>query len=322
MDLPFEKEKAEDAVTSLRGFRRKLRFLTLGDGGVKDDLAQAATYLLQVVKALLLVEVITFFRLIKELEHKQQSIRELFAYTGSVDAAISVASLRSSGNSICKPAFLKTGKKLLAVEIYHPLIENCTVNTISLDGKSALITGSNMSGKTSFLRTVAINSLLAQTIYTCFARSFEAPLLKVSSSIRIDDDLLQGKSYYFEEVNVMGELIRSSRDGHQHLFILDEVFKGTNTVERIAAARAILSYLNQLDNLVFVATHDIELAAMLADEYDLYHFSEDVKDDTLHFDHLLKHGPLTTRNAIRILEISGYPEELVAEARKWVRDGG
>lgn len=146
-----------------------------------------------------------------------------------------------------------------------------------------MITGSNMSGKTTFLRTVMINSILAQTLYTCFAEEFNAPILKQFSSIRIDDSLLEGKSYYYEEVNIMASLIEEAKSGNQNLFILDEVFKGTNTVERIASAKAILSYLNGGNNIVIVSTHDIELSALLNQEYDLYHFTETIEDQQLHF---------------------------------------
>lgn len=112
----------------------------------------------------------------------------------------------------------------------------------------------------------------------------------------------------------MHDLIREVVPAPQSFFILDEVFKGTNTVERIAAAKAILSYLNRYNNLVFVSTHDIELSAMLSDDYELYHFSESVIEGQLSFDHKLKPGQLTTRNAIKLLEIAGYPQEIIDEA--------
>jgi DNA mismatch repair ATPase MutS len=127
--------------------------------------------------------------------------------------------------------------------------------------------------------------------------------------------MLDEKSFYFEEVNTMASLIEEVQSTNQNLFILDEVFKGTNTVERIAAAKAILSYLNRNDNIVIVSTHDIELASMLKHEYELYHFVETIKDSKFHFDHKLKAGQLKTRNAIRILEIADYPMEIIAEAK-------
>ena len=172
-----------------------------------------------------------------------------------------------------------------------------------------------MSGKTTFLRSVAVNTILAQSIYTCFADGYEAPFMKLFSSIRIDDNLLTGKSFYLEEVNVMGSLISEVKSDQQNIFILDEVFKGTNTIERIASAKAILSYLNKFDNVIFVSTHDIELAKMLVGEFDLYHFTEIIDDSQLCFDHELKVGPLKTKNAIKILEISGFPSEIINEAK-------
>jgi len=173
-----------------------------------------------------------------------------------------------------------------------------------------------MSGKSTFLRTLTINSILAQTIYTCFADEFLSPILKQFSSIRIDDNLFEGKSYYFQEVNIMGSLIAEAVQPSQSLFVLDEIFKGTNTVERISAAKAILSYLNRGNNIAIVSTHDIELADLLGDEYDLYHFTETIENDELQFDHKIKLGQLKTRNAIRLLELSNYPNEITTEARQ------
>jgi len=181
-----------------------------------------------------------------------------------------------------------------------------------------------MSGKTTFLRTLIINSILAQTIYTCFADTFESPIVKQFSSIRIDDSVLEGTSYYFEEVNTMATLINEVATSNQNIFVLDEVFKGTNTVERIASAKAILSYLNRKNNIVIVSTHDIELSRMLEKEYDLFHFVETIQNNEFHFDHKLKPGPLRTRNAIRILEMANYPEEIIQEAQhiSKILDGG
>jgi DNA mismatch repair ATPase MutS len=253
--------------------------------------------------------------MIQEVKNKQTHILNLFKYAGLIDTAISIASLRAGHFKTCQPVFLPDEKQLSGKVLYHPLIADCVSNDIEVKLKSILITGSNMSGKTTFLRTLALNSIMAQTIYTCFADSFNTPVLKLHSSVRIDDNLLDGKSYYFEEVTVMGALIKEVIEPGQSLFVLDEVFKGTNTIERIASAKAILSYLNKNNHLVFVTTHDVELAAMLADEYELYHFAEKIENDEFHFDHKLKPGPLKTSNAIRILEMYNYPPEIIAEAR-------
>ena len=313
-DLPFNSNKAKQSITALKKFQRTMRILGLQPSKLGGDAEVIAYFIINIVKALFLVELIAFFSLVKELKARQTAIHNLFRYAGSIDTAISIASLRAAGTQTCLPVFTAGVKELCSKKIYHPLIEDCVTNDIEVKEKSVLITGSNMSGKTTFLRTMAVNAVLAQTIYTCFAESYQAPFIKLFSSIRIDDSLLEGKSYYFEEVNIMSSLVNEVKSGYPNLFILDEVFKGTNTIERIASAKAILSYLNKNDNIVFVSTHDIELSDLLKTEYDLYHFEENIIDNQLQFDHKLKPGQLTTRNAIKILEIAGYPAIIIDEA--------
>jgi len=189
-------------------------------------------------------------------------------------------------------------------------------NTISLaDGKSVLISGSNMSGKTTFIRTIGINAILAQTINTVCARKFVMPLWRVFSAIRISDDLLDDTSYYYEEVKTIKGMISECASGIENLFLLDEIFKGTNTVERIASGKAVLSHLSKNGSLVFVSTHDLELIDLLRESYNYYHFSESVENDELIFDYKLKPGRLSNTNAIRILEINKFPEEITEEAK-------
>ena len=316
-DLHHDIEEVRTSISALKPFQWKMAFLTpSSDGTIKDELNQVATYLLELLKGFFLLEVLTFFQLIKELESKRNSIRVLFDYVGNIDAALSVASLRAGGHKTCLPEFTPPMKEMQAKKMYHPLIKNCVKNDLKIKDKSILITGSNMSGKTTFLRTVAINSLLAQTIYTVFADEFQSPMLRQFSSIRIDDNLLEGKSYYYEEVSTIGSLIGEVNSSFQNLFLLDEVFKGTNTIERIAAAKAALSYLNQGPNLVIVSTHDLELPGMLQHQFDLYHFSESIENDRLHFDHKIKQGPLLSGNAIRILQLSNYPDQVINEAKE------
>lgn len=305
------------SISELNSFQRKISLIKFDNGnGIQSELSMLATYLLELIKAIFLVEVFILYKVTKDLEAKRSSLITLFNYVGNIDSSISIASLRAGAKKTCQPILVSVKKEVVVKNMYHPLIENCVENNLKLSGKSILITGSNMSGKSTFLRTLALNSILAQTIYTCFADEYISPILKQFSSIRIDDNLFQGKSYYFQEVNVMASLLAQADLSHQNLFVLDEVFKGTNTIERISAAKAILSYLNRKDNIVVVSTHDIELADMLDHEYDLYHFTETVENNELHFDHRIKAGQLRTRNAIKILELSNYPTDVTNEARQ------
>ncbi|MFL9485028.1 MutS-related protein [Chitinophagaceae bacterium LWZ2-11] len=312
--IPFDTAPIQKSASVFQSFQRRLLLLGMSQTPVLDEMKMAALFIFELFKALFLLEVRAFFSCMDDISQKREQIILLFSFVGSVDAAISTASVRA-GAKYCKPVFTASDKALNTLHIYHPLIENCTTNSIAIKDKSILITGSNMSGKTTFIRTVAINSILAQSIYTCFAESFTSLVLKVASSIKIEDNLLEQTSYYLQEVTTIHELINASAQQAQYLFVIDEVFKGTNTVERVAAGKAVLSYLNKKNNLVIVSTHDIELSDLLKEEYDLYHFEEQIINDALTFDHLLKPGKLKTRNAIKLLELSGYPREVVEEAR-------
>jgi len=272
-------------------------------------------FIIELFKMLFNIEYIVFYSFIDDISKERESIEKLYLFIGEIDSAISTASLKTGNPNLCTPNFVKE-KQLTATDIYHPLIENCIKNNVNLLNNSMLLTGSNMSGKTTFIRTIAVNSILAQTLNICFAESYTAPFLKIYSSIRISDDLLDDTSYYLEEVLTVKELIEASENDEPHLFVLDEIFKGTNTIERISGGKAILSYLNKKNDIVFVSTHDIELTDLLEKEnYELFHFSEQIEDDNLIFDHKLKSGKLKTRNAIKILELYKYPEEIITDAR-------
>lgn len=272
-----------------------------------------AWLIFEIFNTMFLLEPLLLFGVLKRLSAKREEIENLFKFVGHIDMLISIASLRSGLDTFCIP-IINDGDKIVTKDIYHPLIFNCTTNSINISKKSILLTGSNMSGKTSFIRTIGLNVITGLTINTCFAKSMTFPLLKVFSAIRISDDLMNNKSYYFEEVLTIKEMLKESINANKNLFLLDEIFKGTNTVERISAGKSVLSALTKEQNKILVSTHDIELTDLLSDEYELYHFSETVNDKNVGFDYKLKAGKLKNRNAIKILEINDYPKEVVNEA--------
>ncbi len=313
LKLPImAEEKALLSLRSIEQLKNQMKLFTLESKSHR--LFEGFIHVLsEFIKIQFLLEPIIVFNVIKKLDKKKEAIQDLFDLFGRIDCAFSIASLRQSLIHYCKPII--ESSNLHFDKMYHPLINNCVPNAIRLNNKSILLTGSNMSGKTTFIRSIAINLLLAQTINTCFASYFRSPPMRIFSAIRISDDVLSGKSYYFEEVLVINEILKESRSGIKALFLLDEIFKGTNTIERISAGKAVLSYLAKSGNVVFVSTHDIELTELLTKEYELFHFTEEVKDGKVHFDYKLKSGEIKTRNAIKILEINGYPLELIDEAK-------
>lgn len=305
-------EAAAPAIEQVALVERRSRIVgTQGDGS--SELLAIVWLLLELVKIAFNIEVILFHRFIGSITARRDAIHDLFRFIGACDAALSVVQLRGEG-VICRPQFTD-GKYLLCKGVVHPLIERCVPNTLQLDGTGLLLTGSNMSGKTTFIRTLMLNALLAETIDTCFAAEYTAPYMKLYSTIRIADDVTEGASYYLQEVMAVKQQLDAAQGDTPCLFILDELFKGTNTTERIAAGKAVLKYLNSGPHIVLIATHDIELATLLRnDNYELYHFREEVTENRLVFDYQLHAGPLTTRNAIRILELYDYPPEVIAEA--------
>ena len=298
----------------------KIRFKTEFIGFEKnanDELALIFWFVIEFVKVLFNIEYLIFFSLIKSIVTERKSIEDMYVFIGEIDTAISTASIKSGKFEYCTPSFVDS-KSITATGIYHPLIPNCVLNDIKLSNESMLLTGSNMSGKTTFIRALGLNSLLAQTLNICFAKEYYAPFFKLYSSIRISDNILESKSYYLEEVLTIKHLINVSRDTNPSLFILDEMFKGTNTIERISGGKAVLKYLNYNNNIVLASSHDIELTEDIEFEsYQLFHFSEFINNyNKLSFDYKLKFGPLRTRNAIKILELYGYPMEIINNANK------
>jgi DNA mismatch repair ATPase MutS len=302
-------------IKRVKSIQFKAEFIAF-EKNVDNEFLFAFWFIAEIVKILFNVEYLMFYSFVDTISKEKQHIENLFCFIGEIDAAISVASLTAGNHVISKPTFNQKNE-LNVSEIYHPLIEECVTNGLNLTNKSVLLTGSNMSGKTTFIRTIALNSILAQTLNITFSKAYNAPFYKVFSSIRITDDLLDDTSYYLQEVLRVKELIEASKNPDPCLFVLDEIFKGTNTIERISGGKAILSFLNKKEHTVIVSTHDIELTELLTkDNYELFHFSEQITSDELVFDHKIKKGKLKTRNAIKILEMYNYPKEITENAKK------
>ena len=256
----------------------------------------------------------------RDLSRHGGSLVRAIAAAGDVDAAISIASYRAGRSDWTRPDFRAAHAMTELAELHHPLVDDAVANSIAISsGRGVLVTGSNMSGKSTFLRTVGVNAVLAQTINTCFAREYRAPVFHVRSAIGRADDLLAGKSYYIAEVEGLLELVRASDEPTPHLFLLDELFRGTNAVERIASGQAVLLQLlarqeTPKPHVVLAATHDQELVDLASGIFDAYHFGDSIGAEGLVFSHRLQRGPATTRNAIALLRLHGAPETLLTQA--------
>lgn len=306
----------ETSLNNLSSLKRTIAFLNIENKLTSDptDLSYAIWELLKVI---FLIEPLAFISTIKSVELNKSDIERVFIHIGKIDLAISIQSLRLGLPFYCKPTFLVESMSIDIDSIYHPLIEGCVPNSINVHSdRGVLITGSNMSGKTTFIRTIAINTLLSQTLFTSCSKSYCAPVLNLQTYIRVSDNIEKNISYFQAEALIVLEIINNCNVNKpkNSLVIIDEIFKGTNTIERIAASKAVLSYLKANKNFVFVSTHDLELAELLGVEYATYSFEEVVSESRLIFDYKLKKGLLQNKNGIAILEGLGYPNSIIIDA--------
>jgi DNA mismatch repair ATPase MutS len=309
-EIADERRLLRDGANAMAGLRRATWWLRF-EPGQSNELA-ASIY--EYVNLLFLIDVNAFVLATETLRQSRATTRAMFEAIGYVDVAQSVAAWRATLARWTRPELTEPRKALDVDRVVHPLVASAVPNSLDVEHASVLITGSNMSGKTTFVRALGVNAVLAQSLNTACARVWRSPLLRVRTSIGRADSVMEGKSYYLAEVESVLALIRAKESGDQHLFLLDEIFRGTNTTERIAAAYAVLAHLNRGLDLVVVATHDVEVLGLFGQEYTPYHFREQITDNVLSFDYLLQPGPSSTRNAIAVLEYMEYPESVVADA--------
>ena len=246
-----------------------------------------------------------------------ENFKAIYEFVGSIEAMIGIASFRESTNYYSKPILTKVNSKseniLEFTDIYHPLIKNPVVNSGSFS-QGILLTGSNASGKSTFIKTVAINAILAQTIYTSCSKSYNSSYFNIYTSMALKDDIFSSESYYIVEIKSLKRIIDNMGEDIPCLCFVDEILRGTNTIERISSSCEVLSYLCKSNCICFAATHDIELTHLLDDKFENYHFEETITNKDIEFDYTLHKGRAQTRNAIKLLEFMGYDESIVSKA--------
>jgi DNA mismatch repair ATPase MutS len=273
-----------------------------------------AGYMMEYINIFFLLEIRAFYAAVDEIAKHTQDLRDLYQTIGEIDALQSAASYRASLPGYAEPEFVREGIHLEVSEARQPLLEKAVPASVGFQKNVVLITGSNMGGKSTFLRNIGTNALLAQTIATTLTSHYKGNFFQIITSISRTDDLLTGKSFYYVEAERILRTMQSFRTNMPTLCIIDELLSGTNSTERLQASEAIIRYLARQNSLAIIATHDLELAERLDGTCDIYHFTDNVDDTGLKFDYLLKPGVATTRNAIALLKYLGYPKEITDEA--------
>ena len=315
-----ELEDLNEALKSLRELKRGSFWVMAGNQGKigGNPLDIIADYL----RMILHLDILQLNLMLRKLRLKTNEVDRLLGITGYLDMAISVGGFRRSLEGYCIPQLEENANKVyLHMEGgWHPLLTHPVKNSIRAD-RGVLLTGSNASGKSTFLKMVAVNAVLAQTIHTCTAESYHAPVFRIFSSMALRDSIQNGESYYIVEIRSLKRILDAAQtETAPVLSFVDEVLRGTNTVERIAAATQILIHLSESGVLCFTATHDIEMTELLKDCYDNYHFEEVIRDGDISFPYELLPGRAGTRNAIRLLALMGYDKEITERAAAQAED--
>lgn len=265
------------------------------------------------IRMLTHIDIIFFNHQIKHIKGHQEEVLEIMYKLGYLESLVSIATFRKTLEYYCVPQFIDNPNDIHVENVYHPLIQEPVDNSIHIKN-SILLTGSNASGKSTFLKTLAINQVLAQTVCTCTAKKYQTSFYYVISSMALRDSIDRNESYYIAEIKAI-KRIMDLQEGKIFCFI-DEILRGTNTVERIASAAHILRCLKEDNKLCIAATHDIELTYMLEELYDNYHFCEACVDDEIKFDYMLKEGRNTNKNAIKLLGFMGMDSKVIEGAEK------
>lgn len=304
------KSKIEDLIINLGSISFWANFRLL-------ETIDVSMYFLSQIQNILLLPLISYSIIINKISKYKDQMIKLYTELGKIEAAIAVLNYEKYSGHVERPTFIDE-KKIEAKNVYHPILSNPVGNPVNFK-KINLVTGSNASGKSTYVKSVAVNAILAQTVNLVNAENFNIKKGRILTSMAIKDDVEAGESYFVAEIKSLKRIVDDSNKNSDSYYFIDEILKGTNTIERISASSSIIEDLIKKDSLAFVATHDIELTSMFGANVENIHFREYVdENEGISFDYRLHNGPSNTTNAIKLLKTMGFPDQIVQRANEKV----
>jgi DNA mismatch repair ATPase MutS len=274
----------------------------------------------EVIRMVFLLDLLFYSKKFKVIKQYKQDILEVYKVIGYFDAINSIIMYRNRLKYYSEPYFSDNKKiNYKCTSMYHPLLTEPVSNSVDLK-KSVILTGSNASGKSTFLKTAAINTILSQSLLTSLSKKYEAGFYIVITSIALNDSIKDGESYFIAEIKSLKRVLGKLNKEIPVLCIVDEILRGTNTTERISASAQVLLSFAKNNSLTIAATHDHELCTILSKHFDNYHFEEKIEDNNVTFDYLMKKGPSESKNAIKLLEIYEYGSNIIKESNRMYTD--
>jgi DNA mismatch repair ATPase MutS len=278
------------------------------------DMRQGAASLHFVIQALTLWDFHVAFALDRWREHVGRHVRDWIVALAELDVLTSLGTVAFDNPSWCTPQFTSTAL-LAATALGHPLLpdDRRVSNDVEIGppGTVLVITGSNMSGKSTLLRAIGLNAVLAQAGAPACAGSLRLPPSDLEASIRVQDSLELGMSYFMAALARLKGIVDAAekpRSGRVLLYLLDEILQGTNSAERSIAVRGIVRHLLQAGAIGAMTTHDLAVVSErpLDKAARLVHFTELVDEaGKMSFDYRLRPGLATSRNALRLMQLVG-----------------
>lgn len=301
---PYLKQKQGSIQDASRAFKQLAKQIGLFD--------LRLSVLSPFINGLLLTDLLSARAYLRWNEKYQASIKSWFDTLGEIETLNSLATFHFNHPSFVYPKPATDQLHIVATGMGHPLMKESTavVNDVSIGDDSTLhiITGSNMSGKSTFLRTLGLNMILAQAGAPVFARSFVFSPVRLLTSFHHIDSLEESTSYFYAELKALKDIIDSLSNSQPALILLDEVMRGTNSKDKHDGTALLIKKLLQHPCMAMIATHDTELG-ILADEYpgkiQNFCFESTLADDELNFDFTMRNGVAQTKNATYLMQKMG-----------------
>ena len=262
------------------------------------------------LRLFLCFEIYAFKRTSKFVMENLEEVHKIVYFIGYLDCLINSKKIMDEYKTVYSQ--IDSQKGISFNEMIHPLLPNSVSQTKDIR-QGLIITGLNMSGKTTFMKSLAINQLLATSFGFCFAKSYHTNVLNIISSFRINDDMLHGKSRYYAEAYRLLEINNQVKTKNT-LCLVDEILSGTNSDDRIYGATVILkNFSSSKNSIVVAATHDNKIAESLSDILSAVYFDGEISEDQINFDYIIKDGIVSKRNGLLILKLIGLQkiEEIV-----------
>ncbi len=295
-------------------FRTLFRCSVLFREGVGGPESQdLISLLIDYLRMFLCLEAVAYNLTVRHIDRNIGELRKTILYIGRLDCVLN--NVRLVEEEKCCYAAYRRERGISFRGLRHPLVQDCVTEDLEI-GKSLVITGMNMSGKSTFMKSLALNQLFATGFGIAFAETYETGIYRIVTSLMIVDDIAGRKSKYYVEAERVVH-IKEALERQPVLCLIDEILTGTNTDERIFASIAILdAFCGYSDSIIVAATHDTRIAEELSGKYDARYFDGEIRDERIEFDYKLRPGIVSRRNGLLVLKYLGLDVGLFEKGGK------